>query len=144
MIGDLRPKIVVIDGQGGRIGKQLIESMKECFKDDIMIIAIGTNSIATANMIKAGADEGATGENPVIVACKKADIILGPIGVVVADSLLGEVTEKMAVAVGKSQAVKLLIPINKCDNIVVGISDCSITELIQYTIDKLREILFEK
>lgn len=141
MIRDLRPKIVVIDGQGGRIGKQLIESMKERFRDEIIIMAIGTNSIATANMIKAGADEGATGENPVIVACNKADIIIGPIGIVVADSLLGEITEKMAIAVGKSQAVKILIPINKCSNIVVGISDCSVTELIQHTIDKLSEIL---
>lgn len=141
MVRDLRPRILVIDGQGGRIGKQLIESMKERFKEEIIIIAIGSNSIATANMIKAGANEGATGENPVVLACKKADIIIGPIGIVVADSLLGEITEKMAVAVGKSQAIKLLIPINKCDNIVVGIKDSSTAELIEQTMEKLCELL---
>ena len=101
-------KIVVIDGQGGRMGSLLIEGMREA-KIDADITAIGTNVLATSAMLKAGADRGATGENPVIVACRSAQVIVGPIGILSADSLLGEVTPRMAVAVGQSEAVKLLL-----------------------------------
>ena len=105
-------KILIIDGQGGQIGSQLIKSIIEY---DVEIMAVGTNSTATNAMLKAGAKNGATGENPVIVGCKTADIIIGPIGIVIADSLYGEITPKMAIAVGQSNAKKILIPINKCD-----------------------------
>ncbi|NLG05202.1 MAG: DUF3842 family protein [Clostridia bacterium] len=91
-------KIVVIDGQGGNVGKLLIERLKNKF-EDAQIIAVGTNSIATANMLKAGVRQGATGENATIVNCRDADYIVGPIGIVIADSLLGEITPAMAVAV---------------------------------------------
>lgn len=93
--------ILIIDGQGGMLGKQMVEAVKR-LQADGEIIAVGTNSIATANMLKAGADRGATGENAVIVAARSADIIVGPIGIVIADSLLGEITPKMAVALGQS------------------------------------------
>ena len=94
-------KITIIDGQGGRMGKALIEHLKREFPDQ-ELLAVGTNSIATAAMLKAGADYGATGENPVLVAARDSDIIIGPIGIVIADSLFGEVTPAMAAAVGRS------------------------------------------
>ncbi|MBR3868887.1 MAG: DUF3842 family protein, partial [Clostridia bacterium] len=93
--------LLVIDGQGGQLGSQIIKAIRNRY-NDIHIIAVGTNATATASMIKAGANQGATGENPVIVASRKADVIIGPIGIVIADSLLGEITPKMAVAVGQS------------------------------------------
>lgn len=136
-------RILVIDGQGGRLGKQLIESIRKEFPA-AEITAVGTNSTATATMLKAGADEGATGENPVIVASRKADVIVGPIGIVIADALLGEVTADMAVAVARSCAARVLIPMNRCDHLVAGVSAQSIGELIQDAIEKIREIAAEK
>ena len=112
-------KLVVIDGQSGRMGQLFIERTRAAGICD-PITAIGTNAIATAAMLKAGADQAATGENSVIVACRKADVIMGPIGIVVADAMLGEVTPQMAAAVGQADAVRLLLPVNKCDNIIVG------------------------
>lgn len=109
--------ILVIDAQGGGIGKQIITGLKQA-NLDIKITAVGTNSHATQAMLKAGADVAATGENSVVVACRKADIITGPLGIVIADSMCGEVTPAMAVAVGQSDADRVLVPINKCSNIV--------------------------
>jgi hypothetical protein len=122
-------KIVVIDGQGGKIGSLLIGQLKAAV-ENCELYAIGTNGIATATMLKAGADFGATGENPAVVNSRDADIIVGPIGIVIADSLVGEVTPAMAMAVGQSQAYKVLLPINRCNNYVVGVRDLSITDLI--------------
>jgi len=133
-------KILVIDGQGGKLGKQLIEAIKDRI-EDVEITAIGTNGIATATMLKGGADYAATGENPVIVACRKADIIIGPVGIVIADSLMGEITPKMATAIGQSNAVRILIPVNKCDNIIAGVPDLSMSALITDTINKLTEFI---
>lgn len=125
-----KTKILIIDGQGGRIGQLLIQGLKGRLNGEVSLIAVGTNSIATASMIKAGAVEAATGENPVVVACRDADIIAGPVGIAIADSLLGEVTPKMAVAVGQSRAEKVLIPMNKCDNQVVGVKNMPMNEMI--------------
>ena len=111
--------IMVIDGQGGKMGKNIVEQLKKRFPED-ELLAIGTNSIATAAMLKAGADAGATGENPAIVGSRRADIIIGPMGIVIADSLLGEITPKMAVAIGQSSAKKVLIPVNRCQHFLVG------------------------
>lgn len=105
--------ILVIDGQGGGIGKQLVEEIRKALPE-ALITAAGTNSIATSAMIKAGADNGATGENAVIVGCRNADIIAGPMGIVIADSLLGEITPAMAAAVGQSPALRILLPVNRC------------------------------
>lgn len=131
--------ILVIDGQGGRLGRQVIESMRKGFPD-AYIMGVGTNSIATASMLKGGADEGATGENPVLVGCRKADVIVGPLGIVIADSLLGEVTPKMAVAVAQSQAKRVLIPMNRCDNLVAGVNGQSIGDLIDDAVKKITSI----
>ena len=133
-------KVVVIDGRSGRTGQLFIERIKAA-QLPCEIIAIGTNAIATSAMLKAGAEAGATGENPVIVACRKADIIIGPIGIVIADSLMGEVTPNMAVAVGQSDAVRILIPVNKCENMVAGVSSQSTSVLIQDAISKISQIL---
>lgn len=135
--------ILVIDGQGGQLGSQIIKAIRGRFSDTY-IMAIGTNATATASMIKAGANQGATGENPVIVASRKADVIVGPIGIVIADSLLGEITPKMSVAIGQSNAVKILIPINKCENLVAGIPNLTTTALIDDTLNKLQDIISKK
>lgn len=131
--------IVIIDGQGGQLGTQLVKEILAQFPD-FEITAIGTNALATAAMIKAGAKKGATGENPTIVACRKADVIMGPIGIVIADSLLGEVTEKMALAVGRADAVRILIPMNRCDNVIAGVVETNTASLIADAILKLRNI----
>ncbi len=132
--------VLVIDGQGGQLGAQLIKALKDNFLD-MCIVAVGTNATATATMLKAGANQAATGENPVLVACKKADIIVGPIGIVIADSLFGEITPAMAVAVGQADAVRILLPINKCDNLVAGISNVSMMEIVEDVIRKMKEII---
>ena len=133
-------KLLIIDGQGGLLGAQLVRAVKARF-DNVKVTAVGTNSAATAAMLKAGADIGATGENPTVVACRKADVIIGPIGIVVADSLYGEVTPVMATAVGQADAVRILIPVNKCDNIVAGVPDLSMTTLISDAVSKLEMII---
>ena len=133
-------KILVIDGQGGQLGGQIIKSLKANFKE-VNITAAGTNAIATAAMLKAGANQAATGENPVIVACRKSDVIIGPIGIVIADALYGEITPKMAVAVGQADAVKIFLPVNKCDNLVAGIKDLNMTTIVEDVILKVKAIM---
>ena len=130
-------KVLVIDGQGGRLGKMVIDEI-HALLPEAQIRAIGTNARATVTMMKANPDSAATGENPVIVACREADFIVGPIGIVIADSLLGEVTPAMAVAVAQSTATRVLIPMNKCDNLVAGLNAQPISEL---AIDAVRKIV---
>lgn len=132
--------VTIIDGQGGQLGAQLVKEISTRF-ENINITAIGTNAIATSTMLKAGAKNAATGENAVCVACRRADVIIGPVGIVIVDSLLGEITEKMAIAVGQANAVRILIPINKCDNIVVGVTNLNTKALIDDTISKLNDII---
>ena len=136
----MNTKILVIDGQGGQLGSQIVKELLAKFSD-IQITAVGTNAVATASMKKAGASKAATGENPVIVACRKADIIIGPIGIVIADALMGEVTPAMAVAVGQSDAARILIPMNKCENMVAGVSNLSTSVLIQDAISKVGQYI---
>ena len=137
---NLYEKITVIDGQGGKMGKSIIEQLKKQFPQQ-EILAIGTNNTATAAMLKAGADFGATGENPVIVAARDSDLIIGPIGIVIADSLYGEVTPAMAVAVGQSRARQLLMPVNRCNHQVVGCGNISLNEIISLVIEEVRKFL---
>lgn len=133
-------KIVVIDGQGGKMGQSVIAQLKKSFPQ-LPVIAIGTNSIATSAMLKAGADGGATGENPVLVAARDGDVIIGPIGIIIADSLLGEVTPAMAEAIGKSRAYKILIPVNKCNHYVVGCENLTLSESIALVIKQVENLL---
>lgn len=133
-------RIVIIDGQGGQIGAQLVKEILNQFSN-IELTAIGTNTAATAAMIKAGARQAATGENPVLVACRKADIIVGPVGIVIADSMLGEITAKMAVAIGSAPATRILIPVNRCDNLVAGVSAQNTSAVLQDALAKIRSLL---
>ena len=128
---------MVIDGQGGGIGRQLITAIKQEIPS-AFITAIGTNSMAATNMLKAGADEGASGENPVVVCCRKADIIVGPVGIAIADSMLGEITPKMAEAVARSNAKRILIPYNHCGNVIVGIPNMSMSALIRLAVEEIK------
>ena len=132
--------ILVIDGQGGQLGSQIVKALLAKFPG-LEITSIGTNAVATAAMLKAGATKAATGENPVIVACRKADVIIGPIGIVIADSLMGEVTPAMAVAIGQADAARILIPMNKCENLVAGVSNLSPSVLIQDAVSKIGQFL---
>lgn len=132
--------ILVIDGQGGQLGGQLIKTLKLNMLE-VDITAVGTNATATAAMLKAGANRAATGENPVVVACRKADVIIGPIGIVIADAMFGEITPQMAIAVGQADATRILLPVNKCDNLIAGIADVSMAAIIDDAIRKVREIL---
>lgn len=135
-------KITIIDGQGGRIGKTIIEQLKATHKE-LELYAIGTNSIATSAMLKAGADYGATGENAVLVNAADSDIIIGPIGIVFANALLGEITPAIATAVGSSKAYKILIPVNKCNHFVAGCSETSMSEYIRMAVEKIDSILLK-
>jgi hypothetical protein len=132
--------LLVVDGQGGQLGSQIIKALLEKYPA-ARITAVGTNATATSTMLKAGAHQAATGENPLIVNSRKADVILGPIGIVIADALLGEITPAMAVAVGQADAVRILLPMNKCDNIVAGVADQPTSQLIQDAIAKLTPLM---
>lgn len=134
--------ILVIDGQGGRVGALLVGEIKKAALP-ACVIAVGTNTIATTAMLKAGADQGATGENPVVVQARRADVIIGPIGIVLADALLGEVTPAMATAVASSEAQRLLIPQNRCSTTVVGTTDRTVADYVALAMEKLREIVGE-
>lgn len=135
--------ILVIDGQGGQLGSQIIKSINLKYPEaDVM--AVGTNAVATAAMIKGGAKKAATGENPIIVACRKADVIIGPIGIVIADSLLGEITPEISVVIGQSNATKILIPVNKCENLVAGVPNLTVSSLIEDALAKLQMIIDKK
>lgn len=133
-------RIVVIDGQGGRMGAALVAQLKG-LNLPAEIIAVGTNSAATSAMLKAGADAAATGENPVIVCCRDADMIAGPMGIITANSLLGEITPKMAAAVSESPAQKLLIPVNRCSVTVVGVEELPLGEYVRLAAQKARELV---
>ena len=124
--------ILVIDAQGGGIGKQLVARIKKEYPSE-NIIAVGTNIL-----IKAGADQGATGENAVVVACRTADIIIGPVGIIITDAMLGEVTATIAQSVARAKATRILIPFNMCDTLIAGIIDTSTGNLINAAMESLR------
>ncbi|MCH3918643.1 MAG: DUF3842 family protein [Spirochaetia bacterium] len=133
-------KITVIDGQGGSLGNSLVKEIKQRYSK-LTVLAIGTNGIATSNMLKAGADAIATGENPVIVACRNSDIIIGPMGILIADALHGEITPKMATAIGQSNAQKIIIPLTKCNVLIAGTEKIGLDMLIRDAMALLKEQL---
>ena len=135
--------ILIIDGQGGRMGAALTEQIKNTFPK-AEIIAVGTNSMATAAMLRAGADAAATGENPVIVNSKWADVIVGPIGIISANALLGEITPKMAAAVSESTAKKILLPVSRCAITVVGVQEKTLAEYVRDAVTLLSKISQER
>ena len=133
-------EILVIDGQGGRIGQQLIKAILTRYPQ-VEVTAIGTNSLATSAMLKGGASQGATGENALLVACRRADVILGPLGIVIADALMGEISPAMAVAVGQARARRILIPLNQCDNLVAGVAELPVARLLESAVGELGKLL---
>ena len=132
--------ILVVDAQGGGIGRQLVAAIKKELPG-VEVIATGTNSAATSAMLKAGADHASTGENAIRVCADRADVIIGPIGIVIADSLYGEITPAMACAIGQSRAKRILLPMNHCDNIIVGVGDISTASLVAETLRQLKDML---
>ena len=135
-----QPNILIIDAQGGGVGRLLVSAIRQELPE-ASLTAVGGNSAATAAMLKAGADQGATGENAVVVACRSADVILGPIGIVIADAMLGEITPQMAAAVARSGAKRILIPFDHCDNVVVGVRDSSMKALVKEAVSVLMEVV---
>ncbi len=132
-------RVLVIDAQGGGMGRQLVTLLKKELPE-ITVTAVGSNSAATASMLKAGADLAATGENAVIVGCRRNDVIIGPIGIVMADAMNGEITPAMAAAVGQSDAVKILIPFNSCDHVIVGTAGMSPGRLVTEAVEELKRL----
>lgn len=129
--------ILIIDGQGGRVGRQLVEAVRQNLPA-ARVTAVGTNAMATQTMLKAGPHQCATGENAVIVCSRSADLIVGPIGIVIADALLGEITPAMAAAVGQSPAKKLLIPFNQCSARIVGTPELTMSQLLDAAVEEIR------
>lgn len=132
-------KVLVIDGQGGGLGRQLVSALAAACPE-AELTAVGTNSLAANAMLKAGASRAATGENAVVVNCRRADVIVGPIGIVIADALLGEITPAMAAAVCQSGARRVLVPINHCENYVVGVPDQPVSQLVAAAAQKVKEL----
>ncbi len=133
-------QLVVIDGQGGSLGKALVAAIKKTFSQ-MDVLGIGTNSLAASAMLKSGADAIATGENPVLVACRNADLIVGPLGILTADALHGEITPAMAVAIAQSKAHKILVPITKCNVTIVGIKEAPLSMMIDFTLEEIKRFL---
>ncbi|MBC9785675.1 DUF3842 family protein [Heliobacterium chlorum] len=133
-------RIAVIDGQGGGIGKHIVEKLRQEFNDKVEIWAFGTNALATAAMMKAGANDGATGENAMVQNLSDVDIIVGSVAIVAAHSMLGEMTPFMAEAVTKSKARKMLIPLNRCRIEIVGIKSEPLPHQVHHLVKRIREL----
>lgn len=136
-------KIAVIDGKGGGIGCQVVERLKSFNSNDFEIIALGTNSQATSNMLKAGADDGATGENAIAWMSKKADIIIGPLAIISANSMMGEISPKISEAIASSNARKLLLPVSKCNIDIIGLNNMQFKTIFNELTDFIKKILDE-
>ena len=137
-----KANILVIDAQGGGLGKLIIERIRK-ENADVHITAVGTNSFASSAMLKVGADEAATGENSVVVASRKADVILGPVGIVIADAMIGEITPKIALSVAQARAKRILIPFNSCDNYIAGVAEYGLARLVDDALSQLKKYLTE-
>lgn len=137
-------KIAVVDGMGGGIGCQAIERLKSLNNNNIEIIALGTNSQATSNMLKSGAHEGATGENAIVWMSKKVDIIIGPLAIIAANSMMGEISAKMSEAIASSHARKLLLPVSKCNIEVIGLEQLQFKIIFNELTNTIKRILDER
>jgi len=133
-------RIAVVDGQGGGIGKLIIEKLRKTMGENIEITALGTNALATALMLKAGANQGASGENAICATVKKMDVVLGPIAIIVANSMLGEITPKIALAIAEADAEKVLMPLNKSKIPIVSSYNEPLPHLVEMMVKKVEEI----
>jgi len=136
MVTDNKKIVCVIDGQGGGIGSTIIKKLKERFEETIEVIALGTNAIATAQMLKARANKGASGSNAIVQTVKKADVIIGPVGIIMPQAMMGEVTPEMAQAVCSSDAKKFLLPLTQENLEIVGVSRLPLPQLVDELLDK--------
>lgn len=137
-------RVAVVDGQGGGMGKAIVAKLNSELKDNVRVLALGTNSLATSVMLKAGASEGATGENAIVFNSNKVDVIMGPIAIIAANSLFGELTPNMAKSIAESPARKILIPLNRCNIQVVGSKDNTLPECIDEAVLMVKELASKK
>lgn len=135
-------KIMIMDGQGGGVGRSLVEALSDKLPQ-ARLIAVGTNATATANMMKGGTSNGATGENAVVYNSSHVDVIIGPIGIVLANAMLGEITPRMAEAVASSDARLVLLPMNKCHITMVGIENKKLSDYVRDAVEVVREFASE-
>jgi hypothetical protein len=133
-------KIMVMDGQGGGIGAAVIKGLREAVGNYLEILALGTNSIATSRMMKAGANKGGTGENAIVQTCRRADVIIGPLSILMANSMMGEVTQEMAAAVGSSEAKKIFIPLTQERVVIIGVSMEPLPHLVGQVVEMIKEM----
>jgi len=136
-----KKSIAVIDGQGGGIGAVIIKRLREAFGEEVEVISLGTNAMATGAMLKAGANKGASGENAIVQTVKTVDIVTGTIGLLVANSMMGEVTPKMAEAIGSSQAMKCLLPLKMLEVEIIGASKEPLPHLVDQLVRRIQEII---
>ena len=139
---DRKKIICVIDGQGGGIGSTIIKKLKERFQEQIEVFALGTNAIATAQMLKARANKGASGSNAIVQTVQKADIIIGPVGIIMPKAMMGEVTPQIAEAVCSSDAKKILLPLTQENLEIVGVSNMPLPQLVDELLDKHLSFLY--
>lgn len=133
-------RVAVVDGQGGGIGKLIIEKLRKALGEKIEITALGTNALATALMLKAGAAQGASGENAICLTVKKMDAILGPVAIIVANSMLGEITPKIARAIAEADAEKILMPLNRSNIHIVGLHNEPLPHLVEMMVKRVEQI----
>ena len=137
-----RKTIGIIDGQGGGIGSTIIKKIKAHFGESVEIIALGTNAIATAQMLKAGANRGASGENAIVRTVARVDVVVGTLGIMLAHAMMGEVTQKMAEAVSGCAGIKLILPISQENVDLIGMSDEPLPHMVEtLVIDHLKPLL---
>lgn len=142
MMGEI-DMVTIIDGQGGGIGRALIEGLRKK-APELEIVAVGTNALATSAMLRAGASHAATGENAVIHCCGKATVIAGPIGIVLADALFGEMSAAMAAAVARSSATRVLVPVNKCGTVIAGVPEQPIAAYVADAVERVLRLVGEE
>ena len=133
-------RILVIDAQGGGVGKQLVSKIKAEIKD-VEVVAVGTNALATSAMLKAGADVASTGENSIVYSSARADLIVGPMGIAMPNAMNGEITPRMAEAVSGARAARILIPFRNCDHIMVGVKDLSVSALVDLAVEEIKNMV---
>lgn len=131
-------KIAVVDGQGGGIGKAIVEKLRSAFSEEVEILALGTNALATSLMLKAGANEGASGENAILINVPKVDVIVGSIFIICANSMLGELTPIMAKAIGECSAKKVLLPLNRSNIQIAGVKNEPLPHYVDYAVEIIK------
>lgn len=134
-------RIAVIDGQGGGMGKVVVDRIRREFHDNVEILALGTNALATAAMLKAGANEGATGENAIIYNCGEVDWIIGSLSLIIANSMMGELSPGMASAIASSKAKKMLLPIHRSNIEIIGLKSEPLPHLVETLLGEIRQFM---